>query len=298
MKGRESILVLGGTGRQGGAAARHLLAAGWQVRALVRDPATTPALALGRAGAQLIRGDLDDVASLREAMRGVHGVFSVQTFMGAGGIAAEVRQGKLVAQTAAETGVYHFLYSSVGGAERDSSVPHFQSKWEIECHIRDLNLPATILRPAFFMENFSAYGGPRLVDDTLVLRQALRPDTALQMVAVDDIGAFTALVFDNPDDSRGAALELAGDELTGPQMAAVFGELAGMTARFEEQPLDEVRAVSDDLAAMYEFFNAGGYQANIESLRTRHPQLKSLLSWATHIGWTMPGTRPATPTSR
>lgn len=291
------ILVFGGTGHQGGAAVRHLLAKGWQVRALVRDLTTPSATAIQRSGAQLMQGDLDDEASLRKAMLGVHGVFSVQTFMGPGGLPAEVRQGKSVAQVAADLGVAHFLYSSVGGAERSSGVPHFESKWEIECFVRELGLPATIVRPVFFMENLAAYGGPTLIEDTLVLRQALRPDTTLQMVAVDDIGAFSALIFDNPEDYLGAELELAGDELTGPQMAALFGELAGLPARFEEQPLDEIRAFSADLAAMYAFFNGGGYQADIETLRTRHPQLKTLRAWASESGWATPEAAPARTTS-
>ncbi len=293
MTRNETILVLGGTGRQGGAAARHLLAEGWQVRALVRDTAAAPACALQRAGAQLAKSALDDVASLRAAMAGAHGVFSVQTFMGPGGIAAEVRQGKQVAQTAADTGVAHFLYSSVGGADRNSAVPHFESKWKIEQYIQELSLPATVLRPVFFMENLIGYGGPQPAGDTLLLRQALRPDTALQMIAVDDIGVFAALAFADPDEYRGTQLELAGDELTGPQMAELFGELTGMPTRYEQQPLEEVRAFSDDMAAMYEFFNNGGYQADIARLRTRHPRLRSLRTWIAETGWTLPGTQPA-----
>lgn len=287
-----SVLVFGGTGRQGGAAARHLLAGGWHVRALVRDTTAAPAVALQQAGAEVVRGDFDDEASMRRAMAGVHGVFSVQTFIGPGGIAAEVRRGRTVAEIAAEVGVAHLVYSSVGGAERDSRVPHFESKWEIEEHIRSLGLRHTILRPVFFMENLAGFGGPVLVDDTVVVRQALHPETKLQMVAVDDIGAFVALAFDYPDDFQGTQLELAGDELTGPQIASLFGELAGCRARFEEQPLTEIRAISDDLAAMYEFFNDRGYQADIEKLRTRHPRLQSLRTWATQTGWTLPGPKP------
>lgn len=293
MTENKKILVLGGTGRQGGAAARHLLTKDWQVRALVREPDSPAALLLRQAGAELVTGDLDDVASLRRAMTGVHGVFSVQTFMGPGGLQSEVRQGKAVAQTAAETDVAHFVYSSVGGAERLSGVPHFESKWEIEGHIRDLALPATILRPTFFMDNLSAYGGPQLIDGTVVVRQALHPDTALQMIAVDDIGAFVAVVFGRPD-FVGAALELAGDELTGAQIAELFGDLAGLPARFDEQPLDEIRVVSADLAAMYEFFNAGGFKANIDVLRTWHPRLKSLRAWAIENEWALPPALPAT----
>lgn len=290
---QDNILVLGATGRQGGAVARHLLADGWQVRAFVRDPASMAARGLERAGATLVRGDLDDDDSLRTAMAGVHGVFSVQTFMGPGGIPAEVRQGKAVAYAAAEVGIGHLVYCSVGGAERNSGVPHFESKWAIEQAIDHLKLPATILRPTFFMENLTGYGGPSLVDGTVVVRQALRPDTALQLIAVDDIGAFVARVFSHPKNFIGARLELAGDEMTGPQMASKFGELTGLPSRFEQLPIDEIRAVSDDFAAMYDFFNDRGFQANIAFVRTWHPQLTSLKTWVRENAAALPGILPA-----
>ncbi|NED57719.1 NmrA family NAD(P)-binding protein, partial [Micromonospora aurantiaca] len=130
---------------------------------------------LADAGAVLVRGDLDDEASLRAAMKGLHGVFSVQTFRGPGGVAAEERQGKAVADAAAEAGVAHLVYSSVGGADRSSGIPHFESKGSIERHIRELGLPATVLRPAMFYEMFQDLG-PRLVDGRLVLRMWLRPE--------------------------------------------------------------------------------------------------------------------------
>ncbi len=118
------ILVTGATGLQGGATARALLARGRKVRALVRDPRTPAAVALADAGAELVRGDLYDPPSLRAAMAGVRGVFSVQTVLTPAGIGGEVRQGRAVAEAAAECGVEHVVYSSVGGAERASGVPH------------------------------------------------------------------------------------------------------------------------------------------------------------------------------
>src|SRR5258708_38250596 len=116
------VLVFGATGQQGGAVARHLLANAWNVRALVRNPNQASAQALKQQGVELVQGDLNDPASLRDAMGGVDSVFSVQTSFAAGGVEAEERQGKAVADAAGETGVTHFVYSSVGGAERHSNV--------------------------------------------------------------------------------------------------------------------------------------------------------------------------------
>src|SRR5829696_2881793 len=146
------ILVTGATGQQGGAAARHLLANGWRVRGLTRNPASDKAQALVALGAEVVEGDLYDRTSVDTALQGAYGVFSVQNFwlpdVGAEG---EVRQGQLLADAAHAAGIKHFVYTSVGGAERATGIPHFDSKWAIEQHIAALGLPATVLRPVFFM---------------------------------------------------------------------------------------------------------------------------------------------------
>ncbi|PYC64826.1 NmrA family transcriptional regulator [Micromonospora arborensis] len=286
------VLVTGATGTQGGATVRALIARGRPVRALVRDPGTDAAQALAKAGVSLVTGDLNDPASLRAAMAGVHGVFSVQTFMAPGGLGAEVRQGRAVADAAAIAGVRHLVYSSVGGADRSSGVPHFESKWAIERHLRSSGVPTTVLRPTFFMDNFAAFG-PQVVDGALVVRLALRPDTAVQLVAAEDIGVFAAQAFDDPDTYVGASLELAGDELTGPELAARFGELAGMPARFDELSLAEVAAdpwipYSHEIAVMFEWFQTDGYAADITALRARHPGLRTFADWLRTIGWRPP----------
>ncbi|MFI2712177.1 NmrA/HSCARG family protein, partial [Micromonospora sp. NPDC018662] len=234
-----TILVTGATGTQGGATVRALLDRGRPVRALVRDPDGDAARALAARGVSLARGDLTDPASLRAAMAGVHGVFSVQTFMAPGGLGAEVRQGRAVADAAAATGVRHVVYSSVGGADRSSGVPHFESKWAIERHLRRVGVPTTVVRPTFFMDNFLGFG-PEVVDGALVVRLALAPSTRVQLVAAEDIGRLAATAFDEPDEFVGRAIELAGDELTGPEMAQRFGAAAGLPARFEQLDLAEV----------------------------------------------------------
>jgi uncharacterized protein YbjT (DUF2867 family) len=141
------VLVTGATGRQGGATARELSSRGWTVHALVRDPDKPEAQALRRHGVTLVRGDMEDPAGLDAALRGVYGVYSVQTFTGPDGLTGEVRQGKAVAEAAARAGVTHFVYGSVDGSDRSSGVAHFETKGEVEKRIAALGLPATVLRP-------------------------------------------------------------------------------------------------------------------------------------------------------
>ncbi|WP_411200876.1 NmrA/HSCARG family protein [Streptomyces cyaneofuscatus] len=259
---RKIILVLGGTGNQGGATARELLSRGWSVRALVRDPDKPEAQALKELGAVLVRGDLEDVASLRAAAEGVHGIFSVQALAyEPETLAAEVRHGKAVADVAKEAGVTHFVYSSVGGAERGTGIDHFESKAEIERHIKALGLPATILRPVFFMNNLLHFAD---VEGERVMSLPVEPDKPMQFIASDDIGVFAADAFDRPAEFIGREIELAGDEITFPQVAEVYERITGTPSRLEPTPIEE---------RMFAWFAEEGYQADIPALRELHPGL-------------------------
>src|SRR5262249_98669 len=146
----KTILVSGATGKQGGALLKYLLRNGWRIRALTRNPRGRAAQKLSESGVEVVQGDMDDVESLKRAARGVHGVYSVQDFWTVGA-KREVQQGKNMADAARSTGVEHFVYSSVGGAERNSGITHWETKWEVENYIRKLGLAATVLRPAAFM---------------------------------------------------------------------------------------------------------------------------------------------------
>src|SRR5262252_8786605 len=134
----KSILVTGATGQQGGATARHLLARGFSVRALVRDPSAPAARELTRIGAELIVGDMDDPGSLCRAMRGAHGVFSVQPALIPPRFAEhELERGINVFEAARASGVEHFVYSSVAGADRGTGIPpHWEIKGRIETRIQ------------------------------------------------------------------------------------------------------------------------------------------------------------------
>lgn len=279
------VLVTGATGNQGGAVARSLLASGWSLRALTRDPSKPAALALAEKGVQVVKGDLDDRASVVQALKGVYGVFSVQTFMEQG-TAGEIRQGKALADITKAAGIEHFVYSSVAGAERNTGIPHFESKWEIEQYIRTLKLPATIFRPVFFMYNFNLplfNLRQSLLGGTLSL--AIRPDKSLQMLAAEDLGAFVTMAFEKPNDFIGKAIELAGDEMTMPQAVEVFSRVMGRPVRFVEMTIEQVRSFSEDLALMFKWINEKGFQADIPALRALHSQLMTLETWLRKTGW-------------
>ena len=280
---RGPILVTGATGKQGGAVARHLLAAGFPVRALTRDPDKPAARALAARGATLARGDLTDRASVDRVVAGAAGVFSVQNYYEAGGHEGEVRQGAALADAAKAAGVRHLVYSSVGSADRRTGIPHFESKARVEEHVRGLGVPYTILRPVFFMDNWersrdAIRGG--------VLAQPLDPDKPLQQVAVDDIGAFAALAFADPAAWGGRAVDLAGDELTMTQAAGVFARVIGRPVRYERIPPDRFRqATGAETAAMFAWFDDVGYAADIPALRAAYPPLTTLERYLRDAGW-------------
>jgi len=282
----KTVLITGATGQQGGAVIRHMLAKGWHLRALTRNSNGDTALNLARQGVELAQGDLDDLASLEDAAHGMYGIYSVQNFWKVGA-QREVQQGKSLADVAKKAGVEHFVYSSVGGAERNSGIGHWATKWEIEQYIRQLGLPATMIRPAAFMENY-------YIEQTEIgilqgkFTDAVRADKPYQTIAVDDIGAFVALVFDRPKEFIGQALEIAGSELTNPQAAEVFSRVLGKPVEFQELPMPVVQSVlGDEYYQMYRWFNEVGFKANIAELRRRYPevQLQTLEEWLRREGW-------------
>ncbi|SDL80016.1 Uncharacterized conserved protein YbjT, contains NAD(P)-binding and DUF2867 domains [Nonomuraea maritima] len=274
---RPLILVTGATGNQGGAVVDALLddPDRWRVRALTRDPSSTPAKALAARGAEVVAGDMADEEALKRAMKGAHGVFGVQNSRTAG-LKGEVRQGVTLIEAARTSGVEHVVYASVGGAERVRGIPHFDTKWEIEQHLRATGLPATVLRPTTFMEVFTMRGSSLGLG---MMAAALGPRRPLQMIAVRDIGVFAGLAFADPDTYTGQALELAGDQLTVPQIAATL-KATGRPGRYARVPRLLLRAMGKE-ARMLFWFAESGYDADIPALRERHPGLLTLKSWLT-----------------
>jgi uncharacterized protein YbjT (DUF2867 family) len=277
MANDRTILITGVTGQQGGAVAHALQGSGFHLRGLTRNPDSERAVALARQGVEVIKGDLDDEATLRRALAGAWGVFSVQNSLGAG-VEREEAQGKRLATLAREAGVEHFVYTSVGSANERTGVPHFDNKWRIEETVRGLRFPShVILRPVFFMENliapFSLQGS--------TLAWALEPRTKLQMIAVDVIGWFGARAFTDAATLNRREIDLAGEVRTMPEAAEVLTKALGRPIAFSQSPIEPVRQYSKEMALMLEWFERVGYSADIAGLEREFGRtLTKLTEWA------------------
>ncbi|HEU4994114.1 MAG TPA: NmrA/HSCARG family protein [Gemmatimonadaceae bacterium] len=286
------VLVSGSTGKQGGAIARALLDRGWSVRAMTRKPQDEPARQLRELGAEVVAADLDDEASLRSALDNAWGALSLQNSW-EGGVAHEEEAGKRFARVAKEMGIQHLVYQSVASAHRRTGIPHFESKWRIEETVRSLEFPSyVIIRPVMFMENL-------LVPDTLtgiqngVYALAVRPDTKLQSIAVRDIGAYGLLAFESATELNGRAIDIAGDELTGPEMAGILSDVTGHRVQFRQMPIEQVRAFSEDIAKNFEWFDNVGYDVDIEKTSAEYGITPTRFrTWAAQQNWSA-GSRAA-----
>lgn len=260
------ILVAGATGQQGGAVARHLLAAGKRVRALTRNP--KKAAILKSLGAEVASGDLLDRASLTTALKSVKQMFLVTTPYESG-TDVETEQGIQAVEAAKAAGIEHLVFSSVGSAHRNTGIPHFESKWKVEQRIQELGIPTTILRPVFFMDNF---GSPWFLPAIKAGKVAMpMPSTRkLAMVAVENIGEYAAAAFMNSKKFLGEEIELAGDDLTIPEAMALVGKTTGRDIVYEALPIAQAeQAVGRDWMLMYKWFDEVGYICEPKALQKK-----------------------------
>ncbi len=272
-----TILVTGGTGHQGGAAARHLLNDGWKVRALVRDPAKPASQALEKAGCELFKADLTDRASLDRAVVDCHGVYGVMTPAEVGP-EGEAQEGFDLADAAAAAGVEHFVFSSVIGADLENGAPYQLPKHRVEAHIAELGMPATIWRPVTFMENFLRQ---KEAIASGHLRAPIEPDVVRQLIAVDDIGKFVALAFREHDRFVGVTAEIASDEMTMPQVTEAFSLVLDVPVAFEQiEPPPGMTTVTKPAPD-----ETPPRRADLDSLRELIPDLWTVDRWIRAQNW-------------
>jgi uncharacterized protein YbjT (DUF2867 family) len=275
-KNSKTILVTGATGKQGGAVLRHARQANFTVRAFTRDPNAPNARGLVGRGTEVVGGNLNDPSSISRALDGAWGVFSVQA-LSDDGVEGEVRQGINVADAAKRSRISHLVYSSVASADRHTGIPHFESKFRIEEHIRGTGLSWTIIRPVFFMENWL---GMRDSIEAGEIALPLEPSVRMNLVAVDDIGGFATLAFLHPGKWQGKVMEIAGDELTLEELAARFGAMIGREVRYRQVPWDEFeQKAGREMTLMYRWFQDHGYQVSIPDARREYPALTSFEKW-------------------
>ncbi|KPI19711.1 hypothetical protein OK074_7787 [Actinobacteria bacterium OK074] len=281
------VVVTGATGRQGGATARRLLAAGRPVRALVRDTTAPAAKALETAGAELVRGDFDDPSTLPAALEGAAALFAVPpvAFGPAGSdVEREFARGRALTDAAVAAGVEHVVFTGV--ASTPGRPGGSEGKKRIEDHLRARIRSVTVLRPVRFMSNYLG-STPMGLDGIAhgVHRHVFPPDEPAQIIAVEDIAEFAALAFDRPDRFAGRSLELAGDAPTPAAVVAAIGAATGRAVRYEQITRAEAAALSPEIAQVRESWAAGSrWHADIEALRVIHPGLRTLADWLAESG--------------
>jgi len=222
---KPAILVTGITGRQGGALARHLLERGFQVRGLSRSLQKMKDVEATEPRIEMMQGDFNDPESLRRAMTGMYGVF-----LNTPVVPETIEMGQNAIDAAKASGVQYIVYSTYLFSDPELGRPDMV-KAVVEEYLRDSGLGYTVLRPVTFMENMN---GKQEVMATVGFRDPRNPTIKRQYISVDDIGLIAAEVFENPDEWNGRDQNIAGDELTNPELADMFSRLMGIPIKFEQ----------------------------------------------------------------
>lgn len=314
MSDKKIIAVVGATGAQGGGLVNAILedpAGEFAVRALTRNPDSPKARELAARGVEVVAADLDDVASLERAFARAYGVFGVTNFWEHFSPEKELEQARNMAQAAKSVGVRHFVWSTLEDTrqflplESDQmptlmgkyKVPHFDAKGEADSIFRELGVPTTFLLTSFYWDNFIHFGmqpqpGP---DGTLTITFPM-DDAKLPGIAAEDIGRSAYGIFKSGDRFIGQTVGIAGDSLTGAEMAAALGRALGRPIRFYPISPDAFRALgfpgADDLGNMFQFkrdFNQQFVAArSLEVTRSLHPGVLDFEAWLAKYGSQIP----------
>jgi uncharacterized protein YbjT (DUF2867 family) len=262
-------------GQQGSATVDALLDLGLPVRAITRNVDSAEARALIKRDVAVVAADLEFPESIRAAFEGAAAAFAMTTVTAPRGPEGEIAHGRAILDAAQDAGLPFLVYSSVGGAERDSGVPHFESKGRIEDFLIG-SVPVNIVRPTHFMENLP---GAIARDGVEVLvRMPLPGDVPLQMISVRDIGKAAAalLTLREPDT---APVEIAGDEVTGERIAQLVAQRFDAAATFVQVPLD-VLGSNDDVKSMFRWFaTPPSFRADFARTRSLVPDVENLPRW-------------------
>jgi uncharacterized protein YbjT (DUF2867 family) len=272
---QRNVLVIGATGQQGGSLARLLLQNKHKVYALTRNRnARSSAIQdLENRGANIVEGNLDDSDSLQQVVKNIESIFLMGTPF-EDGIEGEIRRGRLVADIAKENKIQHLVYSSVVNADKNTGIPHFESKYKVEQYIDNLGIPYTIIGPTFFMENLLDPRLGALQQGQLAL--PLSPSTVLQQISVQNIAEFSAMVIESPERFLGKRIDIASDEVTGQKATEILSSVLNQEIKYTQIP-----APNGDLARMFEWYEKVGTGIDITSLQQEYPAVK----WITFKDW-------------
>jgi len=305
MSEKKIIAVIGATGAQGGGLVRAILADReglFEVRAITRHPESDKAKALAALGANVVAGDADDPPSLRRAFGGAYGVFCVTNFWEHFSPEREIGQAAAMARAAKHAGISHVVWSTLEDTrirvplsdqrlptlKEKYKVPHFDAKGEADRIFAQESAPTTYLLAAFYWDNFIHFGmGPRKgLDGRLMLALPLGGGR-LPGIAAEDIGKCAYGVFRQGAEMIGRRVGIAGEILTGAEMAATFSRVLDAQVGFYDMPFDDYRALgfpgADDLGNMFQYQalynNEFCKSRDVTLSRALDPELQSFTAW-------------------
>jgi uncharacterized protein YbjT (DUF2867 family) len=308
------IAVVGATGAQGGGLVRAILAdpnGGFRARALTRKPDSEKARALAKQGAEVVAADLGDVESLKRAFAGAHGAFCVTNYWELFSPEKELAQAANLAQAAKAAGVGHVIWSTLEDTRKwvplsnnrmptlmgKYKVPHFDAKGEADELFVKLGLPVTLLLTSFYWDNFIYFGsGPKKGPDGKLALTFPLDDKKLAAIAVEDIGKCAYGIFKRGSEFIGKKVGIAGEHLTGAQMAAAMSKALGKEIHYNAVTPEAYRSFgfpgAEDLGNMFQFkrdFNE--YYCGARSLefsRSINPELQNFDTWLARNGSRIP----------
>ena len=285
------ITVFGATGAQGTPIVNSLLESGFKVRGVTRNPDRDKAKALKAAGAEVVKGNLDDIPSVEAAVKGVYGVFYVTNYWELAGqnqetaYDKEIEQGKAVADVCKKVGVKHVVYSALDGAKEKLGVlcPHMDSKAVVDKYLDEIGVPKTSVRYPFYFENFITMLAPQKQDDGTYLFTACM-DGPMHAIAVADGGPIVATIFSKPEEFIGKVVSISGDKLTLHEYMANIGKVTGKTFRYQQVPVEVFAKFpfpgADDLAIMFDYFSRGNPSYDLDITRKLNSKALQFKDWA------------------
>lgn len=299
MSDKKIIAVVGATGAQGGGVVRSILAdksGEFAARAITRKPDSEKARALAAQGVEVVAGDADDPASLEKAFAGAHGAFCVTNFWEHGEPERELKQATALARATKKAGLQHVVWSTLEDTRKDVplddtrlktlrgkyKVPHFDAKGEADAVFEAEAAPSSYILPAFYWDNLIHFGmGPRKQEDGSLVFALPLGGQKLPGIGAEDIGGCAYGILERGPSAAGQRFGIAGETLSGDEMAAKLGKALGQTVSFYDMPFDAYRALgfpgADDLGNMFEYHMLLGPAF----LKARDPQVARELNPST-----------------
>jgi len=275
MADKKIIAVIGATGAQGGGVVRAILADAdgqFTARAITRKPASEKARALAAQGVEVVAGDADDPATLEEAFAGAYGAFCVTNFWEHGEPERELRQATALARATKKAGLQHVIWSTLEDTRKDVplddprlptlrggyKVPHFDAKGEADAVFEAEAAPSSYILAAFYWDNLIHFGmGPRRQPDGSLVFALPLGGQKLPGIAAEDIGGCVYGLFKRGPSAARQRFGIAGEILSGDEMAAKLGKAIGQPVKFQDVPFDVYRGLgfpgADDLGNMFEY---------------------------------------------